>query len=33
MRASDSRLEAAVGVMVTVIAVIYAAGELFAWLG
>ena len=33
MRASDSRLETAVGVMVTVIAITYATGELFVWLG
>ena len=32
MRASDSRLERAVGVMVTIIAVVYAIGELFALL-
>ena len=32
MRASDSRLEGAVGVMVTIIAVVYAIGELFALL-
>ena len=33
MRASDSRLEVAVGVMVRIIAITYAVGELYAWLG
>jgi uncharacterized protein len=33
MRASDSRLEEAVGVMVTIIAVVYGAGEAVALLG
>jgi len=33
MRASDSRLEVAVGAMVTIIAITYAVGELYAWLG